>query len=117
MVHWAGELEGFPRHLSIHVGGFVLSSEPLTRVAPIEPARMEGRTVIPWDKDDLDDLGFFKIDVLGLGMLTAIRKALAPCTRGTPRDRAASRPSIPSRRSPGSPPRTRASTPPSSAPT
>ena len=77
VVHWAGELEGFPRHLSIHVGGFVLSSEPLTRVAPIEPARMPGRTVIPWDKDDLDDLGFFKIDVLGLGMLTAIRKALA----------------------------------------
>ncbi|MCC6552266.1 MAG: error-prone DNA polymerase [Polyangiaceae bacterium] len=73
----AGALEGFPRHLSIHVGGFVLSSAPLHHVAPIEPARMEGRTVIPWDKDDLDDLGFFKIDVLGLGMLTAVRKALA----------------------------------------
>jgi error-prone DNA polymerase len=72
----AQAIEGFPRHLSIHVGGFVLSSEPLHLVAPIEPARMEGRTVIPWDKDDLDDLGFFKIDVLGLGMLTAIRKAL-----------------------------------------
>jgi error-prone DNA polymerase len=77
VFHYAGELDGFPRHLSIHVGGFVLSSEPLHMVAPIEPARMEGRTVIPWDKDDLDDLGFFKIDVLGLGMLTAIRKALA----------------------------------------
>ena len=76
VVHWASELEGFPRHLSIHVGGFVLSSEPLTRVAPIEPARMPGRTVIPWDKDDLDDLGFFKIDVLALGMLTAVRKSL-----------------------------------------
>ena len=73
----AGAIEGFPRHLSIHVGGFVLSAEPLSRVAPIEPARMEGRTVIPWDKDDLDDLGFFKVDVLGLGMLTAIRKCLA----------------------------------------
>jgi error-prone DNA polymerase len=73
----AGELEGFPRHLSIHVGGFVLSAEPLDRVAPIEPARMEGRTVIPWDKDDIEDLGFFKVDVLGLGMLTAIRKTLA----------------------------------------
>lgn len=69
-------LEGFPRHLSIHVGGFVLSSGSLARVAPIEPARMEGRTVIPWDKDDLETLGFFKIDVLGLGMLTAIRKCL-----------------------------------------
>ncbi|WP_437679535.1 DNA polymerase III subunit alpha [Sorangium sp. So ce131] len=73
----ASALEGFPRHLSIHVGGFVLSSEPLHKVAPVEPARMDGRTVIPWDKDDLDDLGFFKIDVLALGMLTAIRKALA----------------------------------------
>ncbi|WP_437908161.1 DNA polymerase III subunit alpha [Sorangium sp. So ce327] len=75
-VMMASALEGFPRHLSIHVGGFVLSSEPLHKVAPVEPARMEGRTVIPWDKDDLDDLGFFKIDVLALGMLTAIRKAL-----------------------------------------
>jgi error-prone DNA polymerase len=70
-------LGGFPRHLSIHVGGFVLSSEPLYSVAPIEPARMPDRTVIPWDKDDIETLGFFKIDVLGLGMLTAIRKALA----------------------------------------
>ncbi|WP_437816868.1 error-prone DNA polymerase [Sorangium sp. So ce1078] len=76
-VLMASALEGFPRHLSIHVGGFVLSSEPLHKVAPVEPARMEGRTVIPWDKDDLDDLGFFKIDVLALGMLTAVRKALA----------------------------------------
>jgi error-prone DNA polymerase len=76
-VTLAQELSGFPRHLSIHVGGFVLSSEPLDGVSPIEPARMEGRTVIPWDKDDIEDLGFFKVDVLGLGMLTAIRKALA----------------------------------------
>ena len=75
-VLMARALEGYPRHLSIHVGGFVLSAEPLTRVAPVEPARMEGRTVIPWDKDDLDALGFFKVDVLALGMLTAIRKAL-----------------------------------------
>jgi error-prone DNA polymerase len=70
-------IEGTPRHLSIHVGGFVLSSTPLTNVAPIEPATMKGRTVIPWDKDDIDTLGFFKLDVLGLGMLTAIRKMLA----------------------------------------
>ena len=76
-VHIAGQIDGFPRHLSIHVGGFVISSKPLCHVAPIEPARMDGRTVIPWDKDDLDTLGFFKIDVLGLGMLTAIRKTLA----------------------------------------
>ncbi|HEX6767261.1 MAG TPA: PHP domain-containing protein, partial [Polyangiaceae bacterium] len=77
VVSLARELEGFPRHLSIHVGGFVLSADPLVGVAPIEPARMLDRTVVPWDKDDLDALGFFKIDVLGLGMLTAIRKTLA----------------------------------------
>jgi error-prone DNA polymerase len=70
-------IQGFPRHLSIHVGGFVLSAEPLVDVAPVEPATMPKRTVIPWDKDDLDTLGFFKVDVLALGMLTAIRKALA----------------------------------------
>ena len=73
----ARQLEGTPRHLGIHVGGFVLSAEPLARVAPVEPARMENRTVIPWDKDDLDTLGFFKVDVLGLGMLTCVRKSLA----------------------------------------
>ena len=73
----AHAIQGFPRHLSIHVGGFVLSAEPLDEVAPIEPATMPDRTIIPWDKDDLDTLGFFKVDVLGLGMLTAIRKALA----------------------------------------
>jgi error-prone DNA polymerase len=77
VIALARELEGFPRHLSIHVGGFVLSAEPLVNVAPVEPARMLDRTVVPWDKDDLDALGFFKIDVLGLGMLTAIRKTLA----------------------------------------
>jgi error-prone DNA polymerase len=77
VVELARELEGFPRHLSIHVGGFVLSSAPLVEVAPVEPGRMLDRTVLPWDKDDIDALGFFKIDVLGLGMLTAIRKALA----------------------------------------
>jgi error-prone DNA polymerase len=72
----ARAIQGFPRHLSIHVGGFVLSAEPLVNVAPVEPATMPKRTVVPWDKDDLDTLGFFKVDVLGLGMLTAIRKAL-----------------------------------------
>ncbi len=72
----ARAIKGFPRHLSIHVGGFVLSAAPLDEVAPVEPATMKDRTIIPWDKDDLDTLGFFKVDVLGLGMLTAIRKAL-----------------------------------------
>src|SRR6185503_17891308 len=75
-VMLARGLEGFPRHLSIHVGGFVLSARPLYEVAPVEPARREDRTVVPWDKDDLEVLGFFKVDVLGLGMLTAIRKCL-----------------------------------------
>ena len=77
VLRMAHRLQGFPRHLSIHVGGFVLSAEPLEKVAPIEPATMPKRTIVPWDKDDLDTLGFFKLDVLGLGMLTAIRKALA----------------------------------------
>jgi error-prone DNA polymerase len=72
----AGELQGFPRHMSTHVGGFVLSARSLEEVSPVEPAKMPGRTVVPWDKDDIDALGFFKVDVLGLGMLTAIRKAL-----------------------------------------
>ncbi|MBX3221070.1 MAG: error-prone DNA polymerase [Labilithrix sp.] len=72
----ARAIQGFPRHLSIHVGGFVLSAAPLTEVAPIEPATMDKRTIIPWDKDDIDTLGFFKIDVLGLGMLAAIRRCL-----------------------------------------
>ena len=76
VVRMARAISGFPRHLSIHVGGFVLSSEPLTRIAPIEPASMQDRTVIPWDKDDLEALGFFKIDVLALGMLSALRRAL-----------------------------------------
>ncbi len=76
VLNLARAIEGYPRHLSIHVGGFVLSAEDLSRVAPVEPATMPERTVIPWDKDDLDTLGFFKIDVLGLGMLTALRKAL-----------------------------------------
>ncbi|MGC4069287.1 MAG: hypothetical protein QM784_32485 [Polyangiaceae bacterium] len=76
ILRLAKELQGFPRHLSIHVGGFVLSAEPIESVCPIEPGRMPGRTVVPWDKDDIDRLGFFKVDVLGLGMLTAIRKSL-----------------------------------------
>jgi len=76
VLHYAQQLQRFPRHLSIHVGGFVLSSSSLNEIAPIEPATMPGRTVIPWDKDDLETLGFFKVDVLSLGMLTCIRKTL-----------------------------------------
>ena len=70
------QLMGFPRHLSQHPGGFVLTNGPLTRMVPVTNARMENRTVIEWDKDDIDALGLLKVDVLGLGMLTAIRKTL-----------------------------------------
>ncbi len=69
-------LLGFPRHLSQHVGGFVISRGPLSRLTAIENAAMPDRTVIQWDKDDLDALGLLKVDVLALGMLTAIRRAL-----------------------------------------
>ena len=69
------DIHSFPRHTSIHVGGFVIADEPLIDRVPIEPATMEGRTVIQWDKDDVDAVGFVKVDVLALGMLTAIRKA------------------------------------------
>ncbi|AZZ93428.1 DNA polymerase III subunit alpha [Hahella sp. KA22] len=68
------ELLGFPRHLSQHVGGFVLSAGPLVELVPIENAAMEERTVIQWDKDDLESLGLMKVDVLALGMLTALKK-------------------------------------------
>jgi len=73
----ARELIGFPRHLSQHVGGFVITRGPLDEVVPIMNAAMEERTNIEWDKDDLDALHILKIDVLGLGMLTCIRKGLA----------------------------------------
>ncbi len=77
----ATALLGFPRHLSQHVGGFVISRGPLSRLVPIENAAMPARTVIQWDKDDLDALGLLKVDVLGLGMLSAIRRALALVSR------------------------------------
>lgn len=67
-------LHGFPRHLGIHSGGFMLADKPLNHLLPQEPATMEGRSVIQWSKDDIEALGFFKIDILSLGMLSAIRK-------------------------------------------
>ncbi len=69
------ELNGFPRHLSQHVGGFVISRGPLEELVPIENAGMADRTVIQWDKDDLESLGLLKVDVLALGMLTALKRA------------------------------------------
>ena len=75
-------LHQIPRHRSIHVGGFVLTREPLCRVVPIEPASMPGRTVIQWEKDDLDPVGLVKIDLLGLGMLTLLQDCLLYIRRG-----------------------------------
>ncbi|MGA1399677.1 MAG: error-prone DNA polymerase [Phycisphaerales bacterium] len=72
----AGDLVGFPRHLSQHVGGFVITEGPLCESVPIENAAMADRTVIEWDKDDLDAMGMLKVDILALGMLSAIRRAI-----------------------------------------
>ena len=77
LVSLVTELLGFPRHLSQHVGGVVLTNSLLCEIVPIENATMPGRTVIEFDKDDLDALGILKVDVLALGMLTAIRRAFA----------------------------------------
>jgi len=76
IVALAREILGFPRHLSQHVGGFVITRSRLDEVMPIGNAAMEDRTFVEWDKDDLDALGILKIDVLGLGMLSCLRKAL-----------------------------------------
>jgi len=72
----SGDIRGFPRHLSQHVGGFVITQTPLCELVPIENAAMPDRTVIEWDKDDIDAMGMLKVDCLGLGMLTCIRKCL-----------------------------------------
>src|SRR5262249_29740129 len=74
VIELANQLAGFPRHLSQHVGGFVITRTPLSELVPIENAAMDNRTVIEWDKDDIDAMGMLKVDVLGLGMLTCIRK-------------------------------------------
>jgi error-prone DNA polymerase len=78
--HWAQlaqTLLRFPRHLSQHPGGFVIARGKLSRMVPIEKAAMDGRSVVQWDKDDLDEIGLMKVDVLALGMLSMIRRALA----------------------------------------
>ena len=71
------KIEGFPRHMGIHSGGMVITRDPLVRVAPVEWATMRDRTIIQWDKDDLQELGLIKIDLLGLGMLSLLREAFA----------------------------------------
>ncbi len=68
-------IDGFPRHMGIHSGGMVITRDPLVRVAPVEWATMRDRTIVQWDKDDLQDLGLIKIDLLGLGMLSLLREA------------------------------------------
>lgn len=75
LLYLVRQAMGFPRHLSQHVGGFVISNGPLSELVPVENAAMEDRTVIQWEKNDLEDLGLLKVDVLGLGMLTAIRRS------------------------------------------
>ena len=75
LMELVSALVGFPRHLSQHVGGFVISQGPLSQLVPIENAAMAERTVIQWDKNDLEALGLLKVDVLGLGMLSAIRRS------------------------------------------
>ena len=70
------EIQTFPRHLGIHSGGFTLSKDPLIETVPIEPARMEGRTIVQWDKEDLASIGLLKVDILALGMLSALRRTL-----------------------------------------
>jgi len=72
----AGALRGFPRHLTQHTGGFVIARGPLSRLVPVENAAMPERSVIQWDKDDLDAMGLMKVDILALGMLSAIRRML-----------------------------------------
>ena len=86
VIELTQELIGFPRHLSQHPGGFVIDNRRLSRLVPVENASMPGRTVIQWDKDDLEALGLLKVDVLGLGMLSCIRRALdlVGGHRGTP---------------------------------
>jgi error-prone DNA polymerase len=83
-IDLARQLLGFPRHLSQHVGGFIISERPLNEIVPIENAAMPERTVIEWDKDDIESMGMLKIDLLGLGMLTAIRKAFALVNKRSP---------------------------------
>lgn len=75
LLYLVREILGFPRHLSQHVGGFVISNGPLSELVPVENAAMADRTVIQWEKTDLEALGLLKVDVLGLGMLTAIRRS------------------------------------------
>jgi error-prone DNA polymerase len=78
----AAEIAGLPRHISQHPGGMVISSRPLVELVPLQPAAMEGRQICQWDKDSCDDAGFLKIDLLGLGMLSAVEECVDAVARG-----------------------------------
>ncbi|MBN7799155.1 error-prone DNA polymerase [Parahaliea mediterranea] len=87
LVDLVQEIQGFPRHLSQHVGGFVIAQDQVSDLVPLENAAMPERTIIQWDKDDLESLGLLKVDVLSLGMLSALRRALELVSRYEPRIR------------------------------
>jgi error-prone DNA polymerase len=76
LVELAGQIEGLPRHLGQHSGGMVIAAGRLDEVVPLEPARMPGRVVVEWDKDDCADLGIIKVDLLGLGMMAVLEDAI-----------------------------------------
>ena len=78
------QILGFPRHLSQHVGGFVITRSPISTLVPVENASMDDRTIIQWDKEDIESMGLLKVDVLALGMLSAIRKSLQMVNRYCP---------------------------------
>jgi len=86
LIRLARDLRGFPRHLSQHTGGMVMTYRPLIEIGPLANAAMENRTVIEWDKDDLDALGILKVDILGLGMLSCIHRAFDLLARHHDRD-------------------------------
>ncbi|HET7755551.1 MAG TPA: error-prone DNA polymerase [Anaeromyxobacteraceae bacterium] len=84
----SNELQRFPRHISTHVGGFIITSRPLCETVPLEPAAMPGRTIVQWDKDDIAEMGLLKVDLLGLGMLSALSRSLRLLAAHRPAPRA-----------------------------
>src|SRR5205085_8052662 len=81
LVELVQDCEGLPRHLSQHPGGMVISTQPLDEICPIQPAAMSGRQMVQWDKDGCADAGFLKIDLLGLGMLSAVERCVDEIAR------------------------------------
>ena len=81
MIDRANEIMGFPRHLSQHVGGFVITRDRLDEIVPIVKTAMDERKMVEWDKDDLDAVGILKVDILALGMLSCLQARLRPAGR------------------------------------